>query len=234
MFRDVDGVGVAVQAMRIVLVVIGGIALLGSLAALVFSDAYGPALQWVALLGTSLLLVGALSDRITSVKVSGTRLELELAQLGAPKAAKLLGRSEIGDLVATYAFLRSELNDRAIRVQLQDALVRQATALASTEKFPPEEVRTMLRDGAPVVRVIAIGLMLGDVSLADGGTLLDAVSRSRTPKEQTGALLVVERAWQSLMRADREALRSAIREDRFIPRNHDRKAIADRILDLPV
>jgi hypothetical protein len=78
------------------------------------------------------------------------------------------------------------------------------------EKFDQDEVKAMFREGTPIVRVLALGLMEGDPSLIDGGILLEAVSRSLTGNEQYHALRLARDEWNRLSPAEHAALRSAI------------------------
>lgn len=73
---------------------------------------------------------------------------------------------------------------RDAKVHLQDRLVERAAALAELEKFEAGEARELLKNGTPTMRVLALGLMEGDPSLADGATILSAIADSRSGNEQ--------------------------------------------------
>jgi hypothetical protein len=63
-------------------------------------------------------------------------------------------------------------------------LVERAAAVADREKFDPSEVRTLFQNATPTMRVLALGLMQGDPSLADEATMLDAITNPRSANEQ--------------------------------------------------
>ena len=66
---------------------------------------------------------------------------------------------------------------------------------AVVEKFDQGEIKDMFMNGSPIVRVLALGLMEGDLSLIDGSVLLEAVSRPLTGNEQYHALKLVRDGW---------------------------------------
>jgi hypothetical protein len=81
-----------------------------------------------------------------------------------PKAARILDRSDLANFAESYAFIHEELHDpryREARVHLQDLLVERAAALARREKFDASEVRTLFKNGSPMIRVLSLGLMRG-------------------------------------------------------------------------
>lgn len=153
-------------------------------------------------------------DRVERVSVSATGLELRLtrqiSELGAPKTARILDRSDLASFAESYALVREELGDPAYRdakVHLQDRLVERAAALAELEKFEAGEAREPFKNGTPTMRVLALGLMEGDPSLADGATILSAIADSRSGNEQFHGLRLA-----LLIRADGEARRPGDRK----------------------
>jgi len=89
-----------------------------------------------------------------------------------------------------------------------------------------------------VLRLLCVGLMRGDPSLADAGTLLSAVAESRTASEQHHGLAPAEAWWPRLSGPDRSAIKVAIRAHGYggpaePGPDSDRARIADRILTLP-
>jgi hypothetical protein len=157
------------------------------------------------------LLVGAqLFDRLESLKVSGSGLELtlsrEIADLGAPKTAAVLETAGLTSYMDSYEFVHKELAEEryeGARIKSQDALVGRAASIARTQKLDVREVRRMFAEGQPLLRVLALGLMEGDLSLADGATILDAISDSRTANEQYHGLKLAELCWQGLTGSQR-------------------------------
>ena len=70
-----------------------------------------------------------------SVTTSGLELQLsrEISELGAPKTAQVLERTELAKFAESYAFIHEELREpeyRAARVHLQDLLVERAAAIS--------------------------------------------------------------------------------------------------------
>ncbi|MFI9643744.1 hypothetical protein ACIG87_27430 [Micromonospora sp. NPDC051925] len=183
-----------------------------------------------ALLFVSPLVVDRLSEVAIGLDGVSLGLAADLAQI-APQAAQILGDSRLMSLADSYAIVREEFRgeeNRAVRVVLQDLLVERAASLATYRKFDPSEVRRLFAEGAPVVRVLALGLMRGDPSLADAETIRAAITASRSGNEQFQGLLLAEAGWNRLSSADRSTLLAALDETQ-IKAGSDRSAIADRI-----
>lgn len=191
--------------------------------------------------GTLLLVSPFIIDRIERLSVSASGLELhlsrEISQLGAPKTAHSLERTDLARFAESYAFIHEELSDqryREARVHLQDLLVERAAAIARREKMNATEVRTLFKNGSPMMRVLVLGLMQGDPSLADGATILSAISDSRSANEQFQGLKLALLCWHNLTRAERQAIQSAISDNPYIQPGTDRKPLADELLARPV
>lgn len=122
---------------------------------------------------------------------------------------------------------------RDAKAHLQDLLVERAAAAARREKFDASEVRTLFRNAAPTMRVLALGLMQGDPSLADGPTIVDAIANSRSANEQYQGLRLTEQCWPRLTPSFREAVRAAIEASPEIKTGESRRALAEKILSLP-
>ena len=91
-----------------------------------------------ALLLVSPLIIGRI-ERL-SVSTSGLELELsrEISELGAPKTARVLDRTELAKFAESYAFIHEELSDPAYRkakVHLQDLQVERAAAISRRESW---------------------------------------------------------------------------------------------------
>lgn len=196
----------------------------------------------VALLivGAVLLLSPFLIDRIVGFSVSSTSLEVrltrEISDLGAPGTAKILQRTDLASFAESYGYIREELAGtqfEGARIYLQDLLVQRSAAVARREKFKPGEVRKLFRDGSPIMRVLALGLMKGDRSLADSATIISAIDNSRSQNEQYHGLELAEQCWYNLPKADQQAIHRAISSS-GIPAASDRGPLADAVLALPV
>ena len=71
--------------------------------------------------------------------------------------------------------------------------------------------------------------MEGDVSLADGASILDAISSSRTPNEQYHGLGWRGSAGRVLSEPDRAAILAAANADPRIAEDLDRQVMFDRL-----
>jgi hypothetical protein len=194
------------------------------------------ALTSLALVGATLLVIPLVYHRLESVKVSATTVELTLskaiAEAGAPKTAALLERSGLTGMVESYEFVRRELADPTFlnaRIRLQDALVDQAAALSRTQKLDHKEVQRIFHDGSPLLRVLVLGLMEGDTSLADTAEIISAISDSRTANEQYHGLKLAELVWRNLSAGDRSIILAAADADPRITQDPDRKTVVDRL-----
>lgn len=198
------------------------------------------ALTSLALVGAALLVIPLVYDRLESVKVSATTVELKLTkaivELGAPKTAVLLEGSGITGMVESYEFVRRELADPAFlnaRIHLQDALVDRAAALSRTTKLDENEVRRVFHNGSPLLRVLVLGLIEGDTSLADTTVIVSAISSSRTANEQFHGLKLAQLVWRALSAGDRAVILAAADADPRITQDADRKAVIDELRATP-
>src|SRR4051812_8861784 len=194
----------------------------------------------LALVGAVLLVVALVYQRLESLKVSATAVELRLSktivELGAPKAAEMLEQSGLTGMVQSYEFVRRELSGtayRAAQTRLQDALVEQAAALARTQRFDPREVRRIFHEGSPLLRVLTLGLMEGDPSLGDVSIVVSAVSTSRTANEQYHGLALATLLWRHLSPGDRAAVLAVAGADPWVGAGTDRKAVLDELRAMP-
>jgi hypothetical protein len=198
------------------------------------------ALVALALVGAALLVIPLLYQRLESLKVSPTAVELTLSkaivELGAPKVAQLLEQSGLTGMVESYEFVRRELADPSYmnaRIRLQDALVDQAASLSRTQKLDPKEVQRIFREGSPLLRVLTLGLMEGDPSLADASVVVSAIATSRTANEQYHGLVLAKLLWRNLPAGDRAAVLAAADADPRIAQDTDRKAAVEKLRATP-
>lgn len=203
--------------------------------------ASGSGLVAMIVVGGVLLISPFVVARVERVAVSASGFELQLARqmasIGAPRAARLLDRTELGRFAESYRFIHQELDQERYqdaRSHLQDLLVDQAAELASAEKFDPAEVRALFASDDPAIRVLALGLMKGAPDLADGATLLTAIADPKSANEQYQGLALVKICWPHLSRTYRTAIRSVIEGDLDVPEGSGRRAIANQILALPL
>jgi hypothetical protein len=189
--------------------------------------------------GSLLLVSPFLIHRMEHLSVTATGLDMQftkdIADQGAPKAARILDRSDLAWYAQSYSFIHEELSGnpyREAKTHLQDLLVERAAAIARREKFDASEVRTLFRNAAPTTRVLALGLMQGDPSLADGASIVDAIENPHSPNEQYQGLHLALQCWPQLTVPYRAAVLTAIEASPAIKAGSNRRKIAEQILAL--
>lgn len=222
-------------AARILCLLLGGALVVAGVVGL-FTDVGEIPLITVLAAGLLLLITPSIVDRIRRLKPGAFEVEL-LRQIAesARKTAESLRRLGMEPELDAYATIYTELNSpelKAVRGQVLDRIVQRVSQAAAVEKFDREEVKDLFLHGSPVVRVLALGLMEGDLSLIDSEVLLDAVNRSLTGNEQFHALRIVRNGWGRLTPAERNQLLAAIASNPQIERSPDRRAVAEAIGEL--
>lgn len=217
-----------------------GLALVAAGGVRIIATTSGAALVTVVVVGALLLVSPFIIARVErlSVSTSGFELQLtrEMAGLGAPKAARALDRTDLARFAQSYDFIHKELDGKKYydaKIHLQDQLVDQAATIARREKFDASEVRALFANASPAMRVLAIGLMKGDPTLADGLTILAAIAEPRSANEQYQGLELAKLRWLQLPKSYRSAIRSIILDNTDIKAGASRRFLADEILALP-
>lgn len=225
----------ALLAARTILVV-AGVAMLGigAAAALRQSGVGVTAISIVA--GFLLVLSPFILDRLEELSISESGAHLRLTStvrdLGAPRTAKILDSTDLTRLADAYGFIHHVLDGpqyRAAKVHLQDTLISRAAEIAMTNSFDPAEVRRVFRDGPPVVRAIALGLMDGDLALADAEAVTSAVTDSRSANEQFHGLQLASRIWHKFTPEQRTVILGHVKADPRISAHSDRARIAEEL-----
>jgi hypothetical protein len=218
-----------------------GLVLLAAAAARVIYTSSGAGIVTLLVIGAVLLVSPFVISRVErlSMSPSGFVLELskEIAEWGAPNAARILDHTDLARYAESYSFVHKELKDdryHSAQVHLQDLLVDRAATLARQEKFEPAEVRTLFANASPEMRVLAIGLMKGDPTLADGATILAAIADPRSANEQYQGLELAKLCWPQLSRSYRSAIQSVIADSPDIRTGSDRAQIAAELRALPI
>jgi hypothetical protein len=190
--------------------------------------------------GGVLLISSLVIDRVEKLSVGTQGLELRLtraiAELGAPHKAAILEGTDLGSFAESYAFIHEELGGehREVKVYLQDLLlVERSAAVARRLKVDASEARRLFQNGSPMMRVLALGLMEGNSSLADGATITSAITESRSANEQYHGLKLAQLSWRQLSKSERMAIRAAIADDPSIKDGTDRKRLAEDLLTRP-
>jgi hypothetical protein len=222
------------------LLAVPGVGLAGAGAYRVVVTAGSGAGVVVVIAGSVLLVSPFILQRVEQLSVTTSGLQMRLSQdiadQGAPKAARILDRTDLASYAQSYSFIHQELGDPAYqdaRFHLQDLLVDRAAAIARRDKFDPSEVRTLFRNAAPTMRVVALGLMQGDPSLADAPTILDAIQNPRSPNEQYQGLKLAVQCWPHLTAPSRSAIRATVDASPEIKGGTSRRELAAKILALP-
>jgi len=177
----------------------------------------------LVVVGAILLVCPFVLNRIQRVSVGTTQIDrwltTQVADRGGPETAAILQRTQLGSFAESYAFVHGELTGEYLgaRQHLQDVLVRQAATVAEQEKFDAREVRRLFANGSLVVRVLAIGLMQGDTSLADVDTILSAINEGRSRNEQFQAMVLAQKFWTKLSPAEQSDIRWAVGRAKFEP-----------------
>jgi hypothetical protein len=218
-----------------------GLALLAAAAARVIYTSSGAGIVTLLVIGAVLLISPFVIARVErlSVNAGGHTLQLtrEMAEMGAPDAARILEHAELGRFAESCAVVHTELTDpryESARAHLQDLLIQRSAALARQEKFEPAEVRTIFANASPAARALALGLMKGDPSLADGATILAAIADPHSANEQVQGLELAKACWPQLSESYRSAIQSVIADNAAGDADTDRRRMAAEVRALPV
>ena len=213
-----------------------GLALLVAAIVALFVNSDDAALIPVLAAGFLLVLTPAVVDRLRSRRAGHFEIHL-IGQIAANarKSAEALRRLGMDRELDAYATIYNELRGPelvVVRDEVLDRIVQRVANASVIEKFDKDEVKELFVHGSPIVRVLALGLMEGDLSLVDSSVLLDAIDRSLTGNEQYHALKLVRNGWGWLSPEERGRLLSVIDADPRIQRGPSRSALAQQIREL--
>jgi hypothetical protein len=190
--------------------------------------------------GAVLLVSPFVLDRLQHGPASAPRLDpwitTQVSDRGAPQTAAILQRTRLGSFAEAYGLVHDELAEpeyRSARVHLQELLTERAASVARQEVLEGREVRRLFANGSVVVRVLVLGLMRGDRSLADVPTIAAALLDSRSKNEQYQGLLLARLCWPTLSLTDRQEVAAAVGQASLDPGN-DRWHLAQEVLRLPL
>jgi hypothetical protein len=216
----------------LVLLILGAVKFAGS------AGDTGPITLVVA--GAVLLVSPFVLDRLQHGPASAPRLDpwitTQVSERGAPQTAAILQRTRLGSFAEAYGLVHDELTEpeyRSARVHLQELLTERAASVARQEVLEGREVRRLFANGSVVVRVLVLGLMQGDRSLADVPTIAAALLDSRSKNEQYQGLLLARLCWPALSLTDRQAVAAAAEQASLDP-GTDRWHLAQEVLRLPL
>ena len=222
-------------AARILCLTIGAALLIAGLVGL-FTDVGEAELVTALAAGLLLLIMPAIIDRLRRIRLG--QFEVELVRqiaVTARKSADTLRRLGMQKELDAYATIYTELRGpelTAVRGEVLDRIVQRVSNASAVEKFDKDEVKELFLYGSPIVRVLALGLIEGDLSLMDGEVLYDAINRSLTGNEQYHALKVIRNGWGWLSPEERARLLDAIDSSRQIQSGPDRRELAQQIREL--
>ena len=218
-----------------------GLALLAAAAARVIYTSSGAGIVTLLVIGAVLLVSPFVIARVERLSMNsggfGLQLTREMADMGAPNAARIIEHADLGRFAESYAAVDAELADarfESARGHLQDLLIQRSAALARQEKFEPAEVRTIFTNASPAARALAMGLIKGDPSLADGATILAAIADPRSPGEQYQGLELAKACWPQLSKSYRSAIQSVVADNAAGDADSDRRRMAAEVRALPV
>jgi hypothetical protein len=193
----------------------------------------------LVIVGAILLVCPFVLNRLQRVSVGTTQVDLwlttQVADRGAPEAAAILQRTQLGRFAEAYAFVHDELEGEYFpaRMHLQDTLVLHAASVARQEKFDAREVRRLFADGSMVMRVLVLGLMQGDTSLADPDSILSAIREGRSRNEQFQALVLAQKYWKRMSSSEQTEIRWAIEQANFEPGSDRQRKAAELLVPGP-
>lgn len=224
---------------RLLLGVVGLVLLI--LGAVKFTGAAGETGAITLVVAGAVLLVSPfVLDRVQRGPVSTPRLDqwitTQVSERGAPQTAAILQRTRLGSFAEAYAQVQDELAEpeyRSARIHLQELLMERAASAARQEILDAREVRRLFANGSVIVRVMVLGLMQGDRSLADVPTMAAALLDSRSKNEQYQGLQLARRCWPTLSLTDRQDVRTAIEQATLEP-GSERWHLAQDVLRLPL
>jgi hypothetical protein len=216
--------------------VLSGMAILGAGVSVTLQGLdTGPAITCI-IAGTLLLISPFLLTRLEqlALRKSGVQGQLTrtLNELGAPQTAKLLDSTDVVRFADSYGFIHHTLDEpqyRAAQVHLEDTLIARAAEIAMTNSFEAREVQTVFRDGPPVIRALALGLMQGDAGLIDADTIISAIVDSRSSNEQYHGLQLATRSWHKLSRDQQQSILTYIKSDPSIDSHSGRARLAGEL-----
>jgi len=186
--------------------------------------------------GFLLVVMPAIVDRLRSMRAGHFEIQLvrQIAD-NARKSAETFRRLGMEHELDAYATIYAELRGSelvVVRGEVLDRIVQRVANASVVEKFDKDEVKELFLHGSPIVRVLALGLMEGDLSLIDSAVLLDAIDRSLTGNEQYHALKLIRNGWGRLSPDERGRLMSAIDASPQIEHGASRRALAQQIREL--
>jgi hypothetical protein len=224
---------------RLLLGVVGLVLLI--LGAVKFAGAAGETGPITLVVAGAVLLVSPfVLDRVQRGPASTPRLDpwitTQVSERGAPQTAAILERTRLGSFAEAYALVQDELGEpeyRSARIHLQELLMDRAASAARQEILDAREVRRLFANGSVIVRVLVLGLMQGDRSLADVPTMAAALLDSRSKNEQFQGLQLARQCWPTLSLTDRQDVRAAVELATLEP-GSDRWHLAQDVLRLPL
>jgi hypothetical protein len=215
------------------ILVIAGMIMLGVGAITALRES-GIGITTVPILAGVLLVVSPFAldhwENLPTTPVEQSRLTRTVKGLGAPKTARILNNTDLARLADAYGFIHHALDGpqyRAAKLHLQDTLISRAAEVAMTSSFDPAEVHQIFRNGPPVVRAIALGLMDGDPALIDPEVVISAITDARSTSEQVHGLGLADQIWHRMTPEQRAALLDHVDAHARLTENADHARIVE-------
>jgi hypothetical protein len=171
-------------------------------------------------------------ENLPSTQAEQSRLTRTIKGLGAPKTARILNSTDLARLADAYGFIHHALDGpqhRAAKLHLQDTLISRAAEIAMTSSFDPAEVHQIFRNGPPVVRAIALGLMDGDPALVSPETVVSAVTDPRSTSEQIRGLELAGQIWHRMTSEQRTSLLNYVDANPRLVESPDQARIVEEL-----
>jgi len=204
--------------------VVLGLALMGTGIAAVFVTTSDVGAAALLAMGGLLFLLGALGDRLESLRYGDLEVVLrrkaeEAARRGDPETARALQRaadsiaSRVKESAHSYQSIRADMPAGQQRTARMEQIIRAAREDAFDPRLDEEQVLQLLWTGSEGARVWALGVLQKRPELATVRSILEAVARPDQMFDQYQALLLAE---TYLQRPDvrtwpRERIQKAVR-----------------------
>lgn len=213
----------------------------------VFRTGNGAGSASLVAVGTALILLALLGDRVQALELGGAKLSLrDVARdrfamakqsdaAGDPRAAIELRRQGLAleRLANEYAYRRRSMRGGHDRTRILEHVVTELTQLANEHTFDPLDVWDWFNRGKQEARITAIGLMHGDQRLRDIFVALDAIEHSRSAFEQFHGLRLAYEMLDNLGAVERDWVRESVERARTsgrFTRDTDRSRLSESIL----
>lgn len=237
------------QVIATFVLIVLGLALVAAGIAAVFSTTNDVGSAALLTMGGLLFLLGAIGDRLESLRYGDLEVVLrrkadQARKGGDPETAQALERAadrigaRVKDTQRSYRTVRSGMPAGPERTARMEQIIREARTDAHDPDLDEERVLELLWTGSEGARVWALGVLQERPDIATVRSILEAVLRPDQMFDQYQALLLAERYLQlpDVRTWPRERIHEAVLgqlESGALGEDPDSHAVAQRILDHP-